>query len=112
MFELPFDMKKKIEPYTDLVDYVLIDQSMGSGIPIDPKVSRDVAEVLRTLGLGIVFAGGLNSKRVREIAPLIREFNASIDAESRLMNDEDELDETKVSAYITEGLRAMGYTVV
>lgn len=112
MFENPLDMKKKMDPYKYLVDYVLIDQSMGAGVPIDPKVSRGVAEALRLFELGIVFAGGLDSKRVREIAPLIREFNTSIDAETRLMNDEDKLDNTKVSGYIAEALSVMDRTVV
>ncbi len=111
MLENPLDMKKKIEPYVNLVDYLLVDQSMGGGIPIDPKVSSEVAEALMPLERGIVFAGGLNSMRVKEIAPLIRKFNASIDAESRLMNDEDKLDNLKVGAYIIEGLRAMGQAV-
>lgn len=107
MFEDPRIMKEKLEPYESLVDYVIIDQSMGRGIPIKPAVCRAVAEELEKLDIGIVFAGGLNAKRVREIGPLIREFSASIDAEGQLMNSADCLDSPTVEDYIKTAIDEM-----
>ena len=101
MFEKPKVMKKKILPYVGVVDYVLIDQSMGAGKAIDVRVSRAVANELKDLEFGIVFAGGLDAAKVVEAAALIEEFRASIDAEGRLMKDKsDGLDLIKVRDYI------------
>lgn len=108
MFEEPKVMSKKMEPYESLIDYVIIDQSMGEGIPINPAVSRVVAEEFEKLNIGIVFAGGLTAKRVKDIGDLIREFDASIDAEGQLMNPEtDTLDSLKVKNYIEAAIDEM-----
>jgi phosphoribosylanthranilate isomerase len=102
MFEEPKEMARKIVPYVPFIDYAIIDQSMGEGRPIDPAVSRAVANEIENLGLGIVVAGGLNAQRVLdpEIADLIIEYHTSTDAEGNLMNKNDHLDSSKVTEYV------------
>ncbi|MBD3262850.1 hypothetical protein GF374_00545 [Candidatus Woesearchaeota archaeon] len=107
MFENPKIMKKKIKPYESLVDYVILDQSMGAGISIDEKISRAVAEELQDLDFGLVLAGGLTANKVKDIGSLIREFNASVDAEGQLMNSKNTLDNTIVKDYITTAIDEM-----
>ncbi len=107
MFEEPKEMAKKIVPYVPFIDYAIIDQSGGKGIPINAEMSRAVANELEKLDLGIVFAGGLDAQRVPEIAGLIRDYHASIDAEGHLMNMEDHLDNSKVTNYIKAGIKAV-----
>lgn len=108
MFEDPIIMRKKMQPYQDVVDYVIIDQSMGAGIPINPDISKAVASELKDLGFGIVFAGGLNETRVKDISDLINKYNASVDAEGQLMKDsKDGLDHTKVKNYIKSAVSVM-----
>ena len=102
MFEDPKEMAKKMQPYKNFVDYVIIDQSMGAGIPIDPAVSKAVAKEMQGLGLGVVFAGGLCKDNVVEIADMIKEFEASVDEEGRLMNPAGSLDHGKVKDYVRE----------
>lgn len=103
MFESPITMSEKLAPYKGVADYVIIDASMGAGIKIDAEVSRNVAIALKDLEIGIVFAGGLRGDRVREISELIREFNASIDAEGQLM-ESGVLNIDKMVDYIKAGL--------
>jgi phosphoribosylanthranilate isomerase len=102
MFEDPIIMKKKMEPYVGIVDYVLIDQSMGAGKLLDAGISKAVASVLKDLGFGITHAGGLNGKRILQppIPELIIRDNASTDAEGQLLNYNDKLDHTAVVYYI------------
>ncbi len=106
-FKDPRIMAQELEKYAPLVDYAIIDASGGEGIPIDKEVSRNIAVELEKLDLGIVFAGGLTAQKVIEISDLIKEFNASIDAEGRLMNEERKLDNTKVKEYIKAGIEVM-----
>jgi phosphoribosylanthranilate isomerase len=108
MFEDPAKMREKMQPYAKFMDYVIIDQSMGAGIPIDPKISKAVAREVHSLNAGVVFAGGFNAKRVADIGDLIREFDASIDAEGQLMKDHvDELDHKKVKDYVSAAISVM-----
>jgi len=101
MFEDPEIMKKKMQPYQGFVDYVIIDQSMGAGKLLNTEISEAVAEKIKGLGLGVVFAGGLNDVRVKRISDLVNKFNASVDAEGQLMKDfEDGLDMSEVENYL------------
>ncbi len=101
-------MEEKMRPYAKFIDYVIIDQSMGAGKPLNLKTSKAVASRIHNLGARAVFAGGLNAKRVADIGDLIREFDASIDAEGQLMKDyADELDHTKVKEYVTAAISVM-----
>lgn len=95
----PEELAYKIRPYIQHIDYILIDASGGAGVEMNIIKTREIAYPLRTLKT-LTFAGGLNGSNLSKFILLIEEFDASIDAERRLMNDNDTLDHIKVTDYI------------
>lgn len=84
----PQEVCRQIESYgRQLVDYVLLDRSMGQGRGMDaPRLLpflRAIADALP--GLGLAVAGGLGPGRMSLVEPIVREFpDISIDAQGRL----------------------------
>lgn len=81
--------------YADLVDYVIIDDSGGAGIQLDPEFTAVCFEELGRLcpKLGLVVGGGLNAGNLPELlGPLRQRFpNFSIDTERGVRDSEDDL---------------------
>jgi phosphoribosylanthranilate isomerase len=95
---------KRVKEYDGLIDYVLVDPSGGLGHRFDTPFARrcfEELEKLSTLGFGI--AGGLKVDNLRRLQPLIRQFSDfSIDAESGLRDQDDNLDTETAGAYLKE----------
>lgn len=89
----------RMEPYIQYIDYILIDASGGAGIEMKIMGTYDFAKPLRNLK-SLTFAGGLDGFSIFKFITMIEHFNASIDAEGKLLNDDDKLDHEKVVNYI------------
>ena len=90
---------KIAEEYDGLIDRVLLDPSGGTGKEFDPAEIAEYLSALKKtrldfgLNFGLGVAGGLSSKNLRRVEPLLSEFpDLSIDAEGRLRNSDDQLD--------------------
>lgn len=91
----PFKMARRIAlVYAGIVDYVLLDGSMGTGKPMDPASVRTFFyEMLaRDVPIGLGAAGGLDAANAFEVLPpLFAEFGRfSVDAEGRLRTSDDQ----------------------
>jgi phosphoribosylanthranilate isomerase len=102
------DVASKMEPYVPYVDYILIDASQGAGIEMKILDTMEFAKPLRKLK-GLTFAGGLNGFSIFSFISLIEEFGASVDAEARLMKENDTLDHDEVRAYIMAARTIKGF---
>ncbi len=83
----PANVAEKIkEDYSNIISHVLLDCSMGKGIPIDVSAMIPYIEAIQktTPDIGITVAGGLGPDTVHEVQPLIEQYNVSIDAQSKL----------------------------
>jgi phosphoribosylanthranilate isomerase len=83
----PEKIARRLEPYAETVDAVLLDRSMGSGTLLDPAKTlphlRRISAEFPKMGLAI--AGGLGPETVDIIKPILAEFpQVSIDAQGRL----------------------------
>lgn len=72
--------------YGGLISHVLLDCSMGKGIPIDVSNILQYVEAIKsyTSEIGIAVAGGLGPDSVHEVKYLIEQYKVSIDAQSKL----------------------------
>lgn len=93
------DIVKNMELYIPYIDYILIDKSQGAGIEMEIVGTVVLAKPLAKLK-SLTFAGGLDGSNIYLFISLIEEFCASIDAEGKLMNNNDTLDHEKVREYI------------
>lgn len=98
----------KMEPYVPYIDYILIDASQGAGIELKILETMDFAKPLRRLK-PLTFAGGLNGFSIFLFISMIEEFGASVDAEGKLMNENDTLDHEKVQNYIRAARTIKGF---
>lgn len=102
----PKQMAEKLLEYNDLGDYVILDMSAGAGIEMNPqKLIEYATAISQQTKFKIVFAGGLHYQNLEIIKPILQVFpDACIDAEGRLMNEWDVLDEDKTSAYLKKAM--------
>ncbi len=98
-----------VKPYIPFIDYIIIDASQGAGAELKIIDTIKFAKPLSFIK-PLTFAGGLNGDNIHIFISLIEEFNASIDAEGRLMNDNDNLDHDKVISYIRIAKRIRNFT--
>ena len=98
----------KIGPYVPYIDYILIDASQGAGLELKIIGTMTFAKPLRHLK-PLTIAGGLDGLSLHLFISLIEEFGASIDAEGKLMNNNDRLDHTKVKSYIRTAKTIKGF---
>ncbi len=98
--------------YASYVDYVLIDKSGGFGKALDASFTLHCLNALAaatqgSIGLGV--AGGLGGGNVRRLLDPIADKHpqVSIDAQGRLRNENDDLDMTKVLAYIRSAQKVL-----
>ena len=101
----PKALVKKIQPYSDYIDSILLDSSYGTGRKMDVAVLAPYITALEEAfpKLMLSFAGGLKPENVAsQITALIllttRPF--SIDVESGVRNESDALDLDKTGAFI------------
>lgn len=83
----PTSVVKRFTSYADIVDRVLLDKSMGKGVPMDADTLLPFVRALKETfpGLGIGVAGGLGPETIHLVEPIAKEFpEVSIDAQSRL----------------------------
>jgi hypothetical protein len=83
----PLYFAQRLRRYEGCLDYVLLDQSMGHGEPLDARFLRDFMLALEGFdrSIGIVVAGGLGPGRLKSLAGLASRFsNLSWDAQGRL----------------------------
>ena len=99
----------KIEEYNGLVDYILLDRSLGYGVPMDTKFMRKYINILHATELGIVIAGGLSPKTLHMIEPLVGDFQGlSIDAENNIRNMDDSLNIDSACDYLRKASEIFG----
>jgi len=102
------NVASKIGPYVPYVDYILIDASQGAGEELKILDTIEFARPLRNLR-PLTFAGGLDGFNLYLFISLVEEFNASVDAEGKLMNSNDTLDHNKVKLYIRAARTIKGF---
>lgn len=78
---------QRLEKYQGVIQHVLLDRSMGRGLPLDAQELLRYAVAIREKfpRLGIAVAGGLGPDTVMAIDPIVREIpDLSIDAQGKL----------------------------
>lgn len=106
----PLAVAKRVVEYTTVTD-VLFDQSGGNGEALNKFESADVLQAIYEaapyLGLGV--AGGLDhNNTVHRLRPLFKDFSfLSIDAESGLRDENDELNLAKCKLYLQQAHEVM-----
>lgn len=110
----PQELANLIAIYEGLVDYVLLDQSGGHGLPFDTEKARKCLEAIMTknLSIGLGVAGGLSPLTLNLVEPLLSDFSdLSIDAEGRLRDKDDNLDIEVAKEYVLKSLGVPWYKV-
>lgn len=95
--------KKIFSEYAHLVDYVLLDQSGGTGTALSPQIILEYLTHLSLLScpLGLGVAGGLSPETLNLLNPFSRYLKwLSIDAEGGLRTEDDRLDIIKAQKYL------------
>ncbi|NDE68311.1 hypothetical protein EB052_01755 [bacterium] len=100
----PRSLVGRLRRYEGIVDYVILDESDGSGSPLDPSSMKRYLTALYAsdLSMGYVVAGGLSAETIPQLlTPLIEEFpELSVDAEGTLRSPADVLDTRLMQKYI------------
>ena len=92
--------------YGGLIHYVLLDASAGLGKPLDAEVLRPYLRALaaKRLPIGLGVAGKLSPTTLGLVEPLVDEFpHLSIDAESGLRDENDDLNVSFAISYLARG---------
>jgi len=99
--------------YNGIIHRVLLDQSVGRGIPMKAETLLPFARAIKEWfpELGLVVAGGLGPKTVDLVKPIIDEFpEVSIDAQSQLRPSGsalDPIDWNMAEEYLIEALKLL-----
>jgi hypothetical protein len=91
----PQEIANRLRDYETIISHVLLDRSVGQGIPLEPDVLLPFIRVIRQEfpALGIVVAGGLGPGTLGALCPILAEFpEISIDAQGRLRPSGNSLD--------------------
>ncbi|MCX6735899.1 MAG: hypothetical protein NTZ13_02350 [Candidatus Parcubacteria bacterium] len=91
----PKEVVKRLSGYKDIVQYVLLDKSMGQGLGMDATGLIPFAKAVKEAfpEISIVAAGGLGPESVGLVKPLVLEFpDISIDAQGKLRQSGNALD--------------------
>jgi len=83
----PQEVVAHLKRYGDVIDYVLLDRSMGRGEGMDAELLLTYADAIAEYipDLGLAWAGGLGPKTTGRAAPLyLKHPNGSADAQSQL----------------------------
>ncbi len=93
--ESPEAAAERLQTYEGVIDYVLLDKSMGTGHGMDAARLRQYIQAVKDVmpNLSIVVAGGLGPDSMDLVEPLVNEFpDISIDAQGRLRPSRSALD--------------------
>ena len=109
----PKAVVERLKLYEGVVDRVLLDKSMGRGMPMDAKglipFAEAIAKAFPSLGIGV--AGGLGPDTIGLIKPIAALFtDLSIDAQGRLRpsgNAMDPIDWTMAENYLIKALKLL-----
>jgi hypothetical protein len=109
--EEPRFLVEKLRDYEGVIQRVLLDRSMGKGLPMNAEdlllFIRVIKEAFPQMGISI--AGGLGPNTVHLAAPLLKEFpDLSIDAQGKLRPSGsalDPVDWNMAGKYLTEALK-------
>jgi len=107
----PVRVCERIAQYGDLVDYVLLDKSMGQGRGMDAQVLLPFVRAIATSfsAIGIAVAGGLGPTTTHLVEPIVQEFPwISIDAQGQLRLSRsalDPIDWSMAQAYLEKASR-------
>lgn len=110
----PEKVREFLNRYNGIIHRVLLDQSVGHGIPMKAKILLPYAKAIKRAfpELGLVVAGGLGPKTTHLIEPVIAEIpDISTDAEGQLRPSGDILDPIDLdmsSEYLIEMLKRFG----
>lgn len=101
--------EKVSNEYGDIISHVLLDCSMGKGVPIDISVIHPYIEAIKsyTADVQIAVAGGLGPGTISEVKSLIEQYRVSIDAQSKLRlsgKAEDPIDWDLAEKYVEEAI--------
>lgn len=111
--DYPRRVVERLRAYEGVIDHVLLDKSMGRGVPLS---TTELLPFIRAIanafpGLGLTVAGGLGPYTMGSIAPIVREFpHVSIDAQGRLRpsgDAHDPVDWRLAEQYLVEALQLL-----
>ena len=106
----PKEVVERLRGYKDIIQYVLLDKSMGRGLGMDAVGLIPFAKAIKEAfpDMSIVAAGGLGPESVELARPLVREFpDISIDAQGKLRrsgNALDPIDWNMAETYLVKAL--------
>lgn len=109
----PVGVVERLRRYEEVIQWVLLDKSMGAGIPMDAVGLIPYVEAIKETfpDLGVAVAGGLGPKTMHLVAPLAKLFpGISIDAQGRLRPSNNALypvDWDMAAEYLTKALRLL-----
>ncbi len=83
----------RLDQYYGLIDYVLLDESGGTGKEFDGEKLVDLVHCIKSTlpNVGVGVAGGLCASSVDRLSPLQGWVNISVDAEGKLRDENDNL---------------------
>ena len=100
-------LAEKVKEYDGLIDYVLLDESVGLGKLLDVNKTRRYLDAITETGMdiGLGIAGGLGPATIDHISALLKDFpSLSIDAEGCLRDEKDNLDVDLTLDYLNKSL--------
>jgi hypothetical protein len=109
----PAELIARLQQYDGTITRVLLDRSMGRGVPMDPETLEPYIHAIREKlpDMGIVVAGGLGPDTMHLVEPLVRSYpGISIDAQGKLRQSGDCLDPVDwdiAGRYLTKAIQLM-----
>lgn len=109
----PDTIVETLRNYTGIIHRVLLDGSMGRGVPMNANILIPVAQAIRHEfpDFGLVVAGGLGPDTIGLIEPIIQKFpDTSIDAQGKLRpsgNALDPIDWKMAETYLVKALEIL-----
>lgn len=103
----PKRLAARLQSYRHIFTNILLDASAGQGKALDANFLMPFLDAIHTSGLdeyfGITVAGGLSASTLKVLEPIVSAYpDISIDAEGRLRDMNDALDQTAVRSYLLE----------
>lgn len=107
----PEKVAEQVKGYEGLIDYALIDPSLGEGIEEDTARHLELMQMLDSCSLTVSLSGGFDAMNIESrLSPVISSFgnHIGIDAEGRLMFPGTRtLDMKRAKSYISKGSRIL-----
>jgi hypothetical protein len=95
--DLAIKLAGKLIRYAGIVDYMLLDKSMGRGVPMDESILREYIRGLMVYGhhsrFGLAVAGGLGPYTMHHVEKIARDYPwISLDAQGQLRTSGNAMD--------------------